>query len=27
LMSERDNVVVVVNKARSYLPKWLDSES
>ena len=27
LVSERDNVVVVVNKARSYVPRWLDSES
>lgn len=27
LIAERDNVVVVVNKARSYVPKWLDAES
>jgi Mrp family chromosome partitioning ATPase len=27
LVAERDNVDVVVNKARSYVPKWLDSES
>jgi succinoglycan biosynthesis transport protein ExoP len=27
LIAERDNVAVVVNKARSYIPKWLDSES
>ncbi|HEY4270926.1 MAG TPA: Wzz/FepE/Etk N-terminal domain-containing protein [Candidatus Udaeobacter sp.] len=27
LMSERNNVAVVVNKARSYVPKWLDAES
>src|SRR5205809_1583386 len=27
LVTERDNVVVVVNKARSYVPKWLDAES
>jgi len=27
LISERNNVAVVVNKARSYVPKWLDSES
>jgi len=27
LVAERDNVVVVVNKARSYVPKWLDAES
>jgi polysaccharide biosynthesis transport protein len=27
LVAERDNVAVVVNKARSYVPKWLDSES
>jgi len=27
LVSERDNVAVVVNKARSYVPKWLDTES
>lgn len=27
LIAERDNVAVVVNKARSYLPKWLDSDS
>jgi uncharacterized protein involved in exopolysaccharide biosynthesis/Mrp family chromosome partitioning ATPase len=27
LLSERNNVAVVVNKTRSYVPKWLDSES
>jgi len=27
LIAERNNVAVVVNKSRSYLPKWLDSES
>ena len=27
LVTERDNVAVVVNKARSYVPKWLDAES
>ena len=27
LVAERDNVAVVVNKTRSYVPKWLDSES
>ena len=27
LVAERDNVAVVVNKARSYVPKWLDAES
>jgi Mrp family chromosome partitioning ATPase len=27
LMAERNNVAVVVNKARTYVPKWLDSES
>jgi uncharacterized protein involved in exopolysaccharide biosynthesis/Mrp family chromosome partitioning ATPase len=27
LIAERDNVDVVVNKTRSYVPKWLDSES
>jgi len=27
LVVERDNVAVVLNKARSYVPKWLDSES
>jgi uncharacterized protein involved in exopolysaccharide biosynthesis/Mrp family chromosome partitioning ATPase len=27
LIAERNNVAVVVNKARSYIPKWLDSES
>jgi len=27
LVTERDNVSVVVNKARSYVPKWLDGES
>jgi uncharacterized protein involved in exopolysaccharide biosynthesis/Mrp family chromosome partitioning ATPase len=27
LVAERDNVSVVVNKARSYVPKWLDGES
>ena len=27
LLAERNNVAVVVNKARSYVPKWLDSES
>jgi uncharacterized protein involved in exopolysaccharide biosynthesis/Mrp family chromosome partitioning ATPase len=27
LMAERNNVAVVVNKARSYIPKWLDNES
>ena len=26
LIAERDNVEVVVNKARSYVPKWLDTE-
>src|SRR5437588_2047337 len=27
LVAERDNVAVVVNKTRSYVPKWLDCES
>lgn len=27
LVAERDNVDVVVNKARSYVPKWLDGEA
>jgi Mrp family chromosome partitioning ATPase len=27
LVAERNNVGVVVNKARSYVPKWLDAES
>ena len=27
LITERNNVAVVVNKSRSYVPKWLDSES
>ena len=27
LVAERNNVEVVVNKTRSYVPKWLDSES
>jgi len=27
LTAERNNVAVVVNKARSYIPKWLDGES
>jgi Mrp family chromosome partitioning ATPase len=27
LIAERNNVAVVVNKSRSYVPKWLDSES
>jgi uncharacterized protein involved in exopolysaccharide biosynthesis/Mrp family chromosome partitioning ATPase len=27
LVAERNNVSVVVNKARSYVPKWLDGES
>jgi len=27
LMAQRDNVAVVVNKTRSYVPKWLDGES
>jgi uncharacterized protein involved in exopolysaccharide biosynthesis/Mrp family chromosome partitioning ATPase len=27
LVAERDNVAVVVNKTRSYIPKWLDSAS
>jgi uncharacterized protein involved in exopolysaccharide biosynthesis/Mrp family chromosome partitioning ATPase len=27
LVAERDNVSVVVNKARSYIPKWLDNGS
>jgi uncharacterized protein involved in exopolysaccharide biosynthesis len=27
LIAERNNVAVVVNKARSYVPKWLDSGS
>jgi uncharacterized protein involved in exopolysaccharide biosynthesis/Mrp family chromosome partitioning ATPase len=27
LTAERNNVAVVVNKTRSYVPKWLDSES
>jgi uncharacterized protein involved in exopolysaccharide biosynthesis/Mrp family chromosome partitioning ATPase len=27
LVAERNNVAVVVNKARSYVPKWLDSGS
>ena len=26
-IAERNNVAVVVNKSRSYVPKWLDSES
>jgi Mrp family chromosome partitioning ATPase len=26
LIAERDNVEVVVNKVRSYVPKWLDTE-
>jgi hypothetical protein len=26
LASQRNNVSVVLNKTRSYLPKWLDSE-
>ena len=25
LVAERDNVSVVVNKTRSYVPKWLDA--
>jgi hypothetical protein len=27
LVAGRDNVEVVVNKTRSYVPKWLDAES
>jgi uncharacterized protein involved in exopolysaccharide biosynthesis/Mrp family chromosome partitioning ATPase len=27
LIAERNNIAVVVNKARSYVPKWLDTES
>jgi hypothetical protein len=27
LVAERNNVSVVVNKTRSYVPKWLDAES
>jgi uncharacterized protein involved in exopolysaccharide biosynthesis len=27
LVAERNNVAVVVNKTRSYVPKWLDAES
>jgi Mrp family chromosome partitioning ATPase len=27
LVAERDNVSVVVNKTRSYVPKWLDAEA
>src|SRR5713101_2151067 len=27
LVADRDKVAVVVNKARSYVPKWLDAES
>jgi uncharacterized protein involved in exopolysaccharide biosynthesis/Mrp family chromosome partitioning ATPase len=27
LIAERNNLAVVVNKARSYVPKWLDAES
>ena len=27
LVAERNNVAVVVNKARSYIPKCLDSDS
>jgi hypothetical protein len=27
LVAERNNVSVVVNKTRSYVPRWLDSES
>jgi uncharacterized protein involved in exopolysaccharide biosynthesis/Mrp family chromosome partitioning ATPase len=27
LLAERNNVAVVVNKSRSYVPKWLDAES
>ncbi len=27
LIAERNNVAVVVNKSRSYVPKWLDGES
>ena len=27
LIAERNNVAVVVNKTRSYVPKWLDSDS
>jgi Mrp family chromosome partitioning ATPase len=27
LVAERDNVAVVVNKARSYVPKWLHGDS
>jgi hypothetical protein len=26
LVAERNNVSVVVNKTRSYIPKWLDGE-
>jgi hypothetical protein len=27
LVAERENVSVVVNKTRSYVPKWLDAGS
>ena len=27
LVAQRDNVAVVVNKTRSYVPRWLDSGS
>jgi Mrp family chromosome partitioning ATPase len=27
LVAERDNVAVVVNKTRSYVPKWLHGDS
>jgi uncharacterized protein involved in exopolysaccharide biosynthesis/Mrp family chromosome partitioning ATPase len=27
LVAERDNIAVVVNKTRSYVPKWLDADS
>ena len=27
LIAERNNVAVVVNKTRSYVPKWLDAGS
>jgi hypothetical protein len=27
LVAERDNLGVVVNKARSYVPKWLHGDS
>jgi hypothetical protein len=27
LVAERNNVAVVVNKTRSYVPRWLDSGS